>query len=162
MGYYVDIDNELKQAKATFLRYSLIFSTALTITLIADTLLIVFSKENYTLNFIFASLITILFSWYAIFFFSSIYRDVNGKYRYYKNYESGVKEDAEVKFIARSGELTYINGLYVYPLKVKYVYGLTEEEKIIYTLSKDLNFKEGDKLTISTYQRIIMKAEKHS
>ena len=161
MGYYVDIDHEYKQARSSFLTYSLIFSTALTITLIADTLLIVFSKENYLINFIFATLITILFCWFMIFFFSSIYREVNNRYRYYKNYGSGVKEEGEVKFIAQNHELTYVNGLYVYPVKVKYVSSLSEEEKIIYTINDKLDFQEGDKLTISTYQRIIIKAEKH-
>ena len=46
---------------------------------------------------------------------------------------------------------------------VKYITDtLKEEDKIIFTLNKDLGYVEGDKLTITTYQRIIIQAEKHA
>ena len=65
-------------------------------------------------------------------------------------------------FLASSDELAYVNGLYVYPLMVKYVSNLEEVEKIIYSFNKEINYEQGDKLTITTYQRIILKMEKHS
>ena len=53
------------------------------------------------------------------------------------------------------------NGLYLYPVHVTYLDGLSRTSKVIYTLEKDLNFKKGDKLTVATYQRVIIKAESH-
>ena len=162
MGYEVDVKSEYKLARSVVLRNSLIFSFLLTTTLIIDALLVIFSKEDYLLNLIIAIIVTVLFSWYAVFFFSVIYKDMNGKYRYYKNIESGIQKVDEVEFIGKSNELTYVNGLYVYPLKVKYIDGINTEEKTIYVESKELDFNKGDKLTISTYQRILLKADKHS
>ena len=68
----------------------------------------------------------------------------------------------EVVFIKKSDELSYINGLYAYPMAVRFVSNLESKDKIIYTLDKDLDLEAGDKLTITTYQRILIKAEKHS
>ena len=59
-------------------------------------------------------------------------------------------------------DLSYVNGLYVYPLFVKYVSNLEGTEKIIYSSSKDLGLTKGDKLTVTTYRRILVKMEKHS
>ena len=64
-------------------------------------------------------------------------------------------------FIKKEEELTYLNGLYVYPLLVRFISGITETEKIIYIYQDDVKFVEGDKLTITTYQRILIEAEKH-
>lgn len=162
MNYYVDVESEYKQAKSIVLRYSLIFSTVLTLTLVADTLLIVFANEEYVLNYIFAVIITILFSWFAIFFFTTIYQSINAKYRYFKSINSGLKEEAEVEFIAKRGDICRVNGLYVYPIHVRYLLGITEEDKIIYSFSDNWDLEPGEKLTISTYQRIILKADSHS
>ena len=82
--------------------------------------------------------------------------------RYYKGYEGGIKSTDEVMVIKSSEELTYLNGLYVYPVLVKYIDNLSSKEKIIYSLSKELGYQEGDKLTITTYQRILIEAEKRS
>ncbi|MBP5574672.1 MAG: hypothetical protein J6X50_02885, partial [Bacilli bacterium] len=68
----------------------------------------------------------------------------------------------EVVFLKKSDEPCYLNGLYVYPLIVRFVSNLSQQDKIIYTLNKDLEYIEGDKLTITTYQRVLIKAEKHS
>ena len=78
----------------------------------------------------------------------------------FKGYESGLKPVDEVIFLEHSDEISYVNGLYVYPLIVKYVDNLTGTDKIIYSFDK-LNLEKGDKLTITTYQRIILKAEQH-
>ena len=161
MTYSLDIDGEYKSARAVILRYSLIFSLLLSLTILGDVLLVIFSKDDYLINQIISIVISILFSWYAIFFFTTIYKKINEKYRYFKNYESGIKEEAEVIYLDIKDELTYINGLYAYPLRVKYLIGIESEEKTIYTTKKDLGYVEGDKLSISTYQRILIKAEKH-
>ena len=56
--------------------------------------------------------------------------------------------------------MVYLNGVYVYPIKVSFLSNLDEpEEKTIYTFSSDLHFKRGDKLSIKTYQRILVSAE---
>ena len=84
MDYRVDIENEYKKAKSTFLRQSLLFSLILTLVLIGDVLLVTLSGENYVANLIIAAVITTLFSWYAIFFFTNIYGEINSRYRFYK------------------------------------------------------------------------------
>ena len=161
-SYYVDINREYNHAKAIFFRYSLVFSLLLTALIIGDILLIALANDDYIVNLIISIIVTILFIWGAIFFFSNVYSEVNAKYRYFKGYESGIHPTDEIVFQRKSDELCYINGLYVYPLMVTFVSTLREENKIIYTLDKDLDLNEGDKLTITTYQRILIKAEKHS
>lgn len=161
MDYRVDIENEYKKAKSTFLRQSLLFSLILTLVLIGDVLLVTLSGENYVVNLIIAAVITTLFSWYAIFFFTNIYGEINSRYRFYKGYDSGLKPVEEVEFLSQRGEILYVNGLYVYELSVRYFEGISHQDKIIYCFDK-LDFEVGDKLTIETYQRIIVKAEKHS
>ena len=162
MNYSLDIAQEYKTAKNVFLRQSLLFSLALTLVLLGDFFLVYFAGEDYLVNLIMAIVITILFSWVAIYFFSNIYNDTNNRYRYFKGYESGLKPIEEVEFLSKSDELCYINGLYVYPVYVRYSIGLTKQDKVIFSFNKDLSYAMGDKLTITTYQRILIEAEKHS
>ena len=162
MNYHVDVSNEYQKSKSTFFRYSLGFSILLTLVIVGDVLLIVLANEDYLVNLIISIIISILFTWIAIYFFTNIYNELNAKYRYFKGYDSGIQETNEVVFIKKSDELSYINGLYAYPVAVRYVSNLEDKDKIIYTLDKDLDLEAGDKMTITTYQRILIKAEKHS
>ena len=162
MNYRVDINDEYKRAKSTYLKYSLIFSLILTLVIVGDTLLVILAKEDYTVNLVIAIVITILFGWFALFFFTSIFGDINNRYRYFKGYEGGLKPVEEIEFLRKSDELCYINGLYVYPVYVRYFIGLTVQDKVIFSLKNDLGYEMGDKLTITTYQRILIEAEKHS
>lgn len=161
MTYCVDTNEQFNIAKKKYLRYSLLFAGILTVVLLADTLLVLLAGENYTLNYIFATLITVLFSWFAIYFFTAIYKDINFNYRYFKGIDSGLTQNGEVVFLSKEDTLSQVNGLYVYPLHVKYIDGLNEEEKIIFSIDGNIYFEKGDKLTISTYQRILLKAERH-
>jgi len=162
MDFSVDVQNEYLGAKSAFLRWSLLFSGLFTLTILADVLLILLAGEYYTVNLIIAIVISILFSWFALFFFTNIYGDVNSRYRYFRGYESGIKPTEEVEFLDKSEELCYINGLYVYPIYVRYAIGLNRIDKVIFAFSNNIDFEMGDKLTITTYQRILIKAEKHS
>ena len=162
MNYSVDVQQEYQKSKSIFFRWSLGFSGLFTLVLIGDILLISLAGEYYTVNLVISIIITTLFMWVAIFFFSNIYGDVNNKYRYFKGYESGLKENEEVEFLKKSDELCYINGLYVYPVYVRYAIGLNRIDKVIFAFNNDIDFEMGDSLTITTYQRILIKAEKHS
>ena len=161
MDYSVDVGYELKKAQSKLFRAALLFSIILTIIIVGDVLLVALAKEDYLVNLIIAIVITILFSWFAIYFFFNIYSELNNRYRFYKGYDAGIHPVEEVEFIKTNGDITYLNGLYVYPIVVKYHEGLTEKDKVIYTLNADLNYQEGDKLRITTYQRVIIKAEYH-
>ena len=161
MNYCVDVNEEYQKVKSKFLRASLLFSLILTIVLVADVLLVILAKEKYQVNMIIAIAITSLFSWFAIYFFTNIYSEINARYRYFKGYDVGIKPSDEVIFVRKGDELCYINGLYVYPVWVNYYDNLTKKEKIIYTVNGDLAYQSGDKLTITTYQRILIRAEKH-
>ena len=162
MDYCIDIAQEYQKAKSNLLRWSLAFSGLFTLVLIADILLILLAGEYYTVNLIISIIITILFVWIAIFFFSHIYGDVNNRYRYFRGYESGLKSNEEVEFLKKSDELCCINGLYVYPIYVRYSVGLSKTDKVIFAFDNNISFEMGDLLTITTYQRILVKAEKHS
>lgn len=162
MNYSVDINNELKETKSKLLRHSLVFAVILTITLISDVLLVGLANEEYAVNLIVAMVISILFIWYSVFFFVNIYQDINAKYRYYKGYESGLKSKDEIEFINKDTAPEFINGLVVYKVHARFIDGLSKEEKTIYTLNENLPFVKGDKLSITTYQRILVEAEKHS
>ena len=162
MDYVVDVSNEYQKSKSTFFRYSLGFSILLTLVIVGDVLLVVLAKEDYLVNLIISIIISILFIWIAIYFFTNIYKELNDRYRYFKGYSSGIQETDEVVFIKKSDELSYINGLYAYPVAVRYTSNLENKDKIIYSLDKDLDLEAGDKVTITTYQRILIKAEKHS
>ena len=161
MNYSVDINAEFQSIKSKLFRASLLFSLILTVTIVADLLLIFLAKDDYTVNMIIAMVITALFCWFAIFFFTIIYSEMNARYRYFKGYEAGIKPTDEVVFIRKGDELSYVNGLYVYAIWVNYYDNLTKQEKIIYTLNGDLDYQSGDKLTITTYQRILVRSEKH-
>ena len=63
-------------------------------------------------------------------------------------------------YINQDTELTYINGLYAYPVHVAYINGLEKTNKVIYTIEK-LDYRQGDKLSVITYRRILVKAELH-
>ena len=162
MSYAVDVSNEYQKSKSTFLRYSLGFAILLTLVIVGDVLLLALANEDYLVNLIISIIISVLFIWMAIYFFTNIYNELNAKYRYFKGYESGIQETNEVVFVKKSDELSYINGLYVYPVAVRYISNLENKDKVIYTLDKDLDLEAGDKITITTYQRILIKAEKHS
>ena len=161
MHYEVDVNLETQLSKNKFLKVSLLFSITFTLVLVADVLFVVFSKEDYIPFLIISIVISILFAWFAIFFFSSIYGDINSRYRYFQGYESGLKSEDEVVFIAVRDTLERVNGVYVYPMYVTYVTNLDRQDKIIYTFKKELPFRKGDKLTIKTYQRILLKADLH-
>lgn len=162
MDYCVDIKQEYQKAKSVFLRWSLSFSLLFTLVIIADVLLVLLAGEYYTVNLAISIVITSIFAWIAIFFFGNIYSDINSRYRYFRGYESGLKSNEEVEFLKKSDELCYINGLYVYPVYVRYSVGLNRIDKVIFAFDNNINFEMGDTLTITTYQRILVKAEKHS
>ena len=159
-NYCVDINREYQKAKSKLFRFSLLFSLLLTGVIVGDVLLVLLDSEEYTLNFIIASVITVVFIWFAIWFITTIYGELNARYKYFKGYQSGLQPVDEIIIVHKSDELTFVNGLYVYPLLVKYVTNLGETNKIIYTMD-ELDFDNDDKLTVTTYQRILIKAEKH-
>ena len=161
MIYRVDVSHEYQSVKSKLFRISLLFSIIFTLVIIGDVLLITLSKENYLIPMIISIVISILFVWFAIYFFTNIFSDVNNQYRYFKGYESGLHPTDEVEFLKQSDELCYINGLYVYPLFVRYKSNLNVQDKVIFTFEEKLNYQMGDKLTITTYQRILVEAELH-
>ncbi len=160
MNYQLDVSKGYQVSKKHFLLLSLLFSLIFTVVLISDVLLVVLSNENYIVALIISIVITVLFTWFAIYFFYNIYGDVNNEYRFYKGYESGLKEIGEVIYINQDTELTYINGLYAYAVHVAYINGLEKTNKVIYTIEK-LDYRQGDKLSVITYRRILVKAELH-
>ena len=162
MDYSVDVTYEYQKARSVFLKWSLLFSGVLTAVIVGNVLLVMLAGEYYTVNLVISIIVTILFMWFAIYFFSNIYGDINSRYRYFKGYESGIKPIEEVEFLEKSDELCYINGLYVYPVYVRYAIGLNRIDKVIFAFNNDIKFEMGDLLTITTYQRILLKAEKHS
>ena len=161
MNYEVDVRYEYSQARSKFLRYSLLYSLLLTIVLVVDSILILLPGEEYTASYIIVTILTSLFACFSIYFFTNIYGDINSRYRYFKGYDSGLKPTEEVEFLKKSDELCFINGLYVYPVFVRYFIGINCQDKVIVCLKNDLKYEMGDKLTIVTYQRILIKAEKH-
>ena len=161
MNYRVDVSYEYDKVKSKLFRLSLLFSIILTVVIVIDVLLVVLIKGDYLVPLIISIVITVIFSWFALFYFTNIYNEVNAQYRYYKGYASGIQSSDEVIFVKQGQELAYVNGLYVYPVSVIYVTNLDKQNKIIYSMEKDLEYVEGDKLTIETYQRILLKAEKH-
>ena len=162
MDYSVDVQREYQKAKSVFFRLSLLFSSLFTAVIIANVLLVLLAGEDYRINMLISIIISILFGWFAIYFFTNIYGDVNNKYRYFKGYESGLKAVEEVEFLKKSDELCYINGLYAYPVYVRYAIGLNRIDKVIFAFDNTLDYEMGDNLTITTYQRFLIKAEKHS
>ena len=161
MNFCLDVKTEYQRAKSNLLRCSLLFSCVFAIVHIADVLLVIFSKKAYYPTLIIAIVITVLFVWFAIFFFLNIYKDINNRYRFFKGYDSGIKPTEEVEFLKKSDEMCYMNGLYVYPVYVRYFIGINCQDKVIFAFTNKLDYEMGDKLTIETYQRILIKAEKH-
>ena len=157
----MDVSKGYQDAKKSLFKLSLLFSLLFSAVIVIDVLLVALANEDYLVNLIISIIITILFAWFALYFFYNILDDVNGEYRFYKGYESGLKENNEVIFNEQINELTYINGLYAYPVHITVSDGLEKVNKVIYTIQKDLGYKNGDKLTVITYSRILVKAEPH-
>ena len=157
----MDVSKGYQDAKKSLFKLSLLFSLLFSAVIVTDVLLVVLANEDYLVNLIISIIITILFTWFALYFFYNIFDDVNGEYRFYKGYESGLKENNEVIFNEQINELTHINGLYAYPVHITVTDGLERVNKVIYTIQKDLGYKSGDKLTVITYSRILVKAEHH-
>ncbi len=160
MNYYLDTAYEYQKSKNRMLISSLFFALLFSIVLISDVFLVFKAGQDYRLNLIVSIIISVLFIWFSIYFFTTTYQEINKRYRFFKNFGSGIKEQQEVEYIKCSDDLNYINGLYVYPIHVFYQYGLEQIEKVIYCQTK-LNYVQGDKLTIQTYQRILIEAEIH-
>ena len=72
-----------------------------------------------------------------------------------------MKSTDEVEYLSQSKELIFINGLYVYPVYVRFISNLSSQEKIIYTFKENLGYQSGDRFTVTTYQRVIISMEKH-
>ncbi len=161
MNYQLDVSQEYSKSRKSLFTLSLLYSLLFTAILIADVLLIALANEEYLVNLIISVTLSIIFTWFSIYFFTNIYNDVNNKYRYFRGYESGLRPIEEVEFLKKSEELCYINGLYVYPLYVRYIQGIDKQDKVIFVTTNNLDYKNGDKLTITTYQRILIKAEIH-
>ena len=161
MNYQMDVSKEYQTARKSLFALSLLFSLLFSVVLIADVLLVVLANEDYLVNLIISIVISILFVWFAIYFFSNIFNDANEKYLFYRGYESGLKEEGEVELVSIDDELRYMNGLYVYAVSVRYINGLERIDKIIYSVNKDLGFRVGSKLSITTYRRILTKARLH-
>ena len=157
----MDVSKEYQTARKSLFALSLLFSLLFSVVLIADVLLVVLANEDYLVNLIISIVISILFVWFAIYFFSNIFNDANEKYLFYRGYESGLKEEGEVELVSIDDELRYMNGLYVYAVSVRYINGLERIDKIIYSVNKDLGFRVGSKLSITTYRRILTKARLH-
>ena len=151
MNYQMDVSKEYQTARKSLFTLSLLFSLLFSVVLIADVLLVVLANEDYLVNLIISIVISILFVWFVIYFFSNIFNDVNEKYLFYRGYESGLKEEGEVELVSIDDELRYMNGLYVYAVSVRYINGLERIDKIIYSVNKDLGFRVGSKLSITTY-----------
>lgn len=160
-NFSIDVSKEFQTSRSKCFRLALLFSLIFAAVIVGDVLLIALANEEYLLNLIISIVITILFVWFTIFYFFNIYNKVNARYRYFKGYNSGIPSTDEIVFLKKSDELCYMNGLYVYPLIVRYVTNLTEQEKIIYSTSNNWDLETGDKLTVTTYQRIVIKAEAH-
>ena len=158
MNYLLDVSKEYQTAKKSLFILSSLFSLLFSAVLIIDVLLVVLANEDYLVNLIISIVITISFAWFAIYFFSNIFNDANARYLYFKGYESGLKEEGRVELLKIDDELQYMNGLYVYAVTVKYIDGLEETEKVIYTINKDFGYRIGDKLNILTYRRVLVKA----
>ena len=103
--YSVNVNKEYQIIKSKLFRSSLLFSLIFTIVLVSDVLLVILANEDYLVNLIISIVISVLFIWFAIYFLSNVYSDMNAKYRYYKGYEGGLKPTDEVIFIKMSDEL---------------------------------------------------------
>ena len=109
MYYSVDVEHEYQTIKSKLFRTSLVFADVLTFVLLADALLVALSKEDYLVCMIISIVITVIFIWFAIYFFTNVWSDINNQYRYFKGYESGLHPTEEVEFISQDEELTYVN-----------------------------------------------------
>lgn len=160
MIFSLDIKTNFINAKNKMVKNVFIFALLLSITIIADTLLITYSTNEYLINLIFTVLISILFSFYVIFDLTIIYPKLNNELRFFKGYFSGEKNSDIVFVNSFSESKTIMNGLESYKVNITVVDGLLKEEKSIFVFSK-FNFSKNKKYKIETYQRIITKIEEY-
>ena len=147
--YQVDVNKEYQKAKSNFLRYSLLFSLIFSLVLVTDVLLILFAGEDYQINLLITIIISILFLWFAIFFFTNIYQDINNRYRYFKGYDSGIKPtDEDIKGDGKATvylNLNWRSGTTVYKMRyaLSNVANAWKHYEIGFSLFKDVNGTYG-------------------
>ena len=133
-----------------------VLSTMFAVALIL--LLMLTSKQKYTLELIFTILISIAYLVYLVFYFTVIRRVLQAELRFYEGASKAELSEYDVEIHCISEEIKEHNGLEYYVLEAKVDENLKEEDKIFYVPTK-FSFKKNQKATIQVYGSVVINVE---
>ena len=154
----IDIEKGLYGVSYKKRRHFILFvlSTMFAVALVI--LLMLTSKQNYTLELIFTILISIAYLLYLVFYFTVIRRVLQAELRFYEGASKAELSEYDVEIQCISEEIKEHNGLEYYVLEAKVDENLKEEDKIFYVPTK-FSFKKNQKATIQVYGSVVINVE---
>lgn len=155
----VDVNNEYKKAKTKMNNATVLFIILFALTIIISYVLIITRENHVKLNMIFTMIVSIAFVFYAISFFSLSYPGLNNALRFYEGFERGIKVTDIVKIKSIDNEIKEVNGFDCYPMHITVFDGIDEADKTVYVFDRNININKKDKLSLTSYQRIVISIE---
>ena len=154
----IDIEKGLYGVSYKKRRHFILFilSTMFAVALVI--LLMLTSKQKYTLELIFTILISIAYLLYLVFYFTVIRRVLQAELRFYEGASKAELSEYDVEIHSISEEIKEHNGLEYYVLEARVDENLKEEDKIFYVPTK-FSFKKNQKATIQVYGSVVINVE---
>lgn len=154
----IDIEKGLYGAAYKKRRHFILFilSTMFVVALVI--LLMLTSKQKYTLELIFTILISVAYLLYLVFYFTVIRRVLQAELRFYEGASKAELSEYDVEIQSISEEIKEHNGLEYYVLEARVDENLKEEDKIFYVPTK-FSFKKNQKATIQVYGSVVINVE---
>ena len=154
----IDIEKGLYGVSYKKRRHFILFvlSTMFAVALVI--LLMLTSKQRYTLELIFTILISIAYLLYLVFYFTVIRRVLQAELRFYEGASKAELSEYDVEILSISEEIKEHNGLEYYVLEAKVDENLKEEDKIFYVPTK-FSFKKNQKATIQVFGSVVINVE---
>ena len=154
----VDIEKGLYGAAYKKRRHFILFLLSTIFSFALVLILMLTSKQKYVLELIFTILVSVVYLFYAIFYFTVIRRCLQAELRFYEGASKAELSEYDVEIRSISEKVKEYNGLEYYVLEAKVDENLKEEDKIFYVPSK-FSFKKNQKAVLYVYGSIVIKVE---
>ena len=154
----VDIEKGLYGAAYKKRRHFILFLLSTIFAFALVLILMLTSKQKYVLELIFTIFVSVVYLFYAIFYFTVIRRCLQAELRFYEGASKAELSEYDVEIQSISEKVKEYNGLEYYVLEAKVDENLKEEDKIFYVPSK-FSFKKNQKAVLYVYGSIVINVE---
>ena len=155
----VDIEKGLYEASFKKRRHFILFLIATILTIIIESILMLTSKINYTIELIFSIIFGVGYFLYLVFYFSVIKRCLYANLRFFEGAKRGEKSEIFCTLTSLSNTLKEHNGLEYYVLEAKVDDNLKEEEDKVFFVSKRFEFKKNQKAILYVHGSVVISLE---